>query len=111
MTSPADIEHRLPPVLTSQGGFPYNGEHIDYWRARASKAEAEAATLREALERSVLALDDWVSTHAPEECSEVRVANARSRIGPLGTLAYIASVQEQNREALSARTQQHGAKE
>jgi hypothetical protein len=92
----------MPERMRTAGKLPENIAAI----------RAEAATLREALERSVLALDDWVSTHAPEECSEVRVANARSRIGPIGTLAYIAAVQEQNREALArARTQQHGAKE
>lgn len=30
----------LPPVMVSQGGFAYNGEHILYWRNRALKAEA-----------------------------------------------------------------------
>lgn len=31
------------PVMVSQGGIAYNHEHIDYWRERALKAEAELA--------------------------------------------------------------------
>lgn len=35
----------LPPIMTSVGGFAYNGAHIDHWKDRALKAEA---TLRRA---------------------------------------------------------------
>jgi hypothetical protein len=34
------------PVMVSAGGIAYNREHIDYWRERAIKAEAELARLR-----------------------------------------------------------------
>ncbi len=57
--------------------------------------------LREALDRSRVAIDDWLNTYASEFCDEERVAEAGTRIRESGgTLAYIADVQEQNREAL-----------
>jgi hypothetical protein len=33
-------EFDLPPLQCSQGGFTYNGAHIEYWKERALKAEA-----------------------------------------------------------------------
>lgn len=30
----------LPALMASQGGFIYNGQHIDYWRERALSAES-----------------------------------------------------------------------
>ena len=33
-------EYELPPISCSQGGFAYNGAHIEYWKSRALKAEA-----------------------------------------------------------------------
>lgn len=57
--------------------------------------------LREALERSRVAIDDWLNIHAPEFCDEARVAEARERIHAHGaTLAYITDVQQQTRAAL-----------
>jgi len=57
--------------------------------------------LRAALDRSRIAIDDWLNTYASEFCDEERVKEAGTRIREGGgTLAYIADVQEQNREAL-----------
>jgi hypothetical protein len=59
--------------------------------------------MRMALERSVEAIDDWLNVYASELCHKDRVDDANRRIADAGgTLAYIASVQEQNREALRA---------
>ena len=69
-------------------------------RIRAEKAEAENERLREALDQSRIALDDWVNTYAPEFCDAARVEEARARIRQHGTLGYVATVQEQNRRAL-----------
>lgn len=57
--------------------------------------------LREALERSKTALDDWINTYASEFCDEERVDEAGQRIREGGgTLAYLADIQKQNRDAL-----------
>lgn len=61
----------------------------------------EVETLRKALERSIVALDDWLNLHAPDECNDQRVKEARERISKAGTLAYIAEVQSFNRAALA----------
>ena len=59
--------------------------------------------LRAALERSKTAIDDWLNTYASEFCDEARVSSAIKRIRVHGgTLAYIAGIQEQNRDALKA---------
>jgi hypothetical protein len=74
--------------------------------SQLKKLMADNSTTREqrleaALARSVTAIDDWLNTYAPEFCDEARVKEARSRImSEGGTLAYIADVQQQNREAL-----------
>lgn len=34
------------PIMTSMGGVPFNQPHIDYWKARALKAESERNRLR-----------------------------------------------------------------
>lgn len=68
------------------------------------KEVAPANALRDALERSKTALDDWLNTYASEFCDEERVAEAGKRImDGGGTLAYIADIQEQNRVALGER--------
>jgi hypothetical protein len=57
--------------------------------------------MKEALRHSMIALDDWLNTYAPEFCDEERVKEARKRImDEGGTLAYIADLQERNRTAL-----------
>lgn len=56
--------------------------------------------LKHALERSMVALDDWLNLYASEFCNENRVSEARNRVGQFGTLAYIADTQEENRAAL-----------
>lgn len=53
-----------------------------------------------ALKSAILALDDWTNTYAPELCDEERVKQAQARITEYGTLAYIATVVEQCRNAL-----------
>lgn len=58
--------------------------------------------LREALERSRMAIDDWLHSYAPEFCDEDSVAQTRSRISEKGTIGYISDVQKQNYETLSA---------
>lgn len=67
---------------------------------RLAEVAEENDRLRAALDRSRIALDDWLNTYAPDLCDEERVAEAERRIGSVGTLFYIASVQEQNRAAL-----------
>lgn len=68
------------------------------------KESARERRLRKALERSSIALNDWLNTYASELCDEARVAEARKRIRDGGsTLAYIADIQEQNRKALGGR--------
>lgn len=59
------------------------------------------AVLREALERSIVAIDDWLNTYAANLCDEDDVREAQERIGKYGTLAYIAQIQQQNRAALA----------
>lgn len=65
------------------------------------QARERATVLEAALERSCLAIEDWINTYASEFCDEDRVAQARSRIsGQGGTIAYTASVLEQASAAL-----------
>lgn len=56
--------------------------------------------LVKALERSVVAIDDWLNLYASEHCNADRVAEAKARTNENGTLWYIASIQEANRAAL-----------
>lgn len=70
---------------------------------RAEAAEARIKKLEAALERSSIALDDWLNVYAEDMCDEKRVAEAKQRISEFGTLAYIAFVQDQNRTALRSR--------
>lgn len=57
--------------------------------------------LVKALQRSIVALDDWLNIHAADHCDPERVKAARERCRKEGTLAYIADVQRQNRAALA----------
>ena len=56
---------------------------------------------RAALCASITAIDDWLNIYAEEHCDDRRVKEARLRIQASGgTLAYIARVQQANRDAL-----------
>lgn len=61
---------------------------------------AEAGTT--ALSRSMTAIEDWLNIYASDLCATDRVEEARRRVGEHGTLAYIADVQQVNRDALGA---------
>jgi len=65
------------------------------------EVERENVRLREALECSVTALDDWLHVYAHDLCGETHVEESRARIGRFGTLGYIADVQFRNRAALA----------
>lgn len=61
-----------------------------------------APSIKEALERSIVVIDDWLNVYASELCNQDRVDEANHRISNAGgTLAYIANVQQQNRAALA----------
>ncbi len=71
--------------------------------------ETREEELEAALKRSVTALDDWINSYAPELCDDAFVREAMVRImGEGGTLAYIADVQRQNREALGIKLPTNG---
>src|SRR5687768_5461021 len=58
--------------------------------------------LREALIRSITAIDDWLNVYASDFCNSDRVDEAQRRISDEGgTLSYIANVQQKNRTALA----------
>ena len=66
------------------------------------KTTPQERKLRDALIRSRIALDAWLNTYAHEFCNKDDVAKAGKLIMDSGgTLAYIADVQRQNREALN----------
>lgn len=66
-----------------------------------SKEDVEA--VRAAMERSIVAIDDWLHQYASDMCSEDHVkATGRRIFENGGTLAYIADVQEKNRAASRA---------
>lgn len=79
-----------------------NGEEEpkDLDEAPLPSITVENLALKGALERSIVCIDDWINTFAPEFCDEQRVKEAKERLGAHGTLAYLAEVQEQNRAAL-----------
>ena len=55
----------------------------------------------EALNTSIVAIDDWLNTYAHDLCNEERVKEASNRIKENGgTCYYIAVTQEKNRQAL-----------
>lgn len=56
---------------------------------------------RKAVETSRIALDDWLHIFVPEECSLESVIESRERVNENGTIYYIATVQEQNRNVLA----------
>ena len=71
-------------------------------RDRAETDERERDACRAALGRSIIAIDDWLHSYAPEMCGEEYVKATAERLGERGTLAYIADVQQQNRAAIDA---------
>ena len=77
----------------------YAGEKSSQYVA----AMEENKALRKALERSVVAIDDWLNIYAEDHCNADRVAEAKARTNENGTLWYIATTQEANRKALRAR--------
>jgi len=69
---------------------------------RAEAEEDRVRGMRAALERSKVALDDWLHVYAGDMCDPQKVAESVARISEAGaTLAYIAKVQKQNRAALA----------
>lgn len=73
-----------------------------------ARLTARVEELEKALERSMVAIDDWLNCYASDLCDPVRVEEAEARIGEYGTLSYIANVQEQNRRALTPRSSVEG---
>lgn len=65
-----------------------------------ARLTAELEIARKALERSMVAIDDWLHSYAGEFCDPACVEESAKRIGEYGTIGYIAHVQEQNRAAL-----------
>lgn len=123
---PRDLASRITHYLAS-GGF-FNPECMEHGKVRdlliACRAEltkrqaddslmqcrieelkAENERLRNAVKQSQLAIDDWLHTFAPEHCKEEHVIETDNRIWYRGgTLAYIADVQKENRDALGKDT-------
>ena len=78
-------------------------ERLAWREAQADRAELLALIdeLAEALERSRVAIDDWLHSYAPEFCNVQYVQETMERISAFGTIGYIAKVQEANRAALA----------
>ena len=94
-TDAADELERLDRALSEYRRY-------DEQTAMLSAAEDRVRGMREALERSRIALDDWLHIYADDMCDPEKVAESVARISEAGaTLAYIASVQKQNRAALA----------
>lgn len=65
------------------------------------RLEKENKLLRTALTNSTIALDDWLRTFAYDLCRKEHVKESYARISQNGgTLAYIADLQQANRNAL-----------
>lgn len=65
------------------------------------RLEKENKLLRKALTNSTIALDDWLRTFAYDLCKEEHVKESFDRISQNGgTLAYLADLQQENRNAL-----------
>ena len=73
-------EWHLPPIDCTQGGLVINRVHIDYWKARAERAEAvipSPAPTREApLEEALQRLDDWSRAYPLKNFPEPDFAKA-----------------------------------
>lgn len=110
---PAGWLCQAPAGVWSSGRVEASNESVQNYRDqgyvctpfydRPQIAEPELVDLLQtALERSGVALDDWLNLYASELCDQKRVAEARDRVGGPGTIAYLAEVQAQNRQALAA---------
>jgi len=76
---------------------------IAYSSEREARQADKLSALRAALERSMVALDDWLHMYAADQCDPAKVLESAKRIAEAGaTLAYIASAQQQNRAALAS---------
>lgn len=91
---------RLAERLAEEVCADYNYDNIPS-TGIATTFESFLLDAFEALERSRIALDDWLNIHASDHCDAARVAEARARVNERGTIAYIAEVQKQNRAALA----------
>lgn len=70
-------------------------------RKRTKRAKtAREIRLEKALRKSNQVLDDWIVVHASDCCSPQQIEATRSRISPIGTLAYISMQISENRETL-----------
>lgn len=58
--------------------------------------------LRDALQIASVALNDWVVSHASDMAGPTAIKKTSERIGKFGHLAYIASVQETIKQALTS---------
>ena len=71
------------------------------WHVYLIQLHNQDSVLRTALKRSIVALDDWLHRYVPEFCHKWHVDETDKRIAQSGgTLAYIADLQLENREAL-----------
>jgi len=69
--------------------------------AALRQQDGENARLREAIKHNMRAIDNWLNTYAAELCDTERVKEAVAEIGDGGgTLAYIAALQQSNRNLL-----------
>ena len=65
------------------------------------RLERENAELVDALEKSSLALDDWIHTYAYDLCDPVKASESHARIFEEGgTLHYVGTLQEVNRKLI-----------
>jgi hypothetical protein len=77
------------------------GAELESLRQQDILRDLEIVRLREALDRSRIAIDDWLHLYASEMCDEARVEEAKKRTNENGTLYYIATVQRAVRDTLS----------
>lgn len=95
-------KHDKPSVGMAEGDYAplVRQSALTAAESRVQSLEEEVKRLREAVERSNTALNDWLNVYAGAFCNPDIVAEAQARIGEFGTIAYIASVTAQNRAAL-----------
>lgn len=95
-------KHDKPSVGMAEGDYAplVRQSALTAAESRVQSLEEEVKRLREAVERSNTALNDWLNVYAGAFCNPDIVAEAQARIGEFGTIAYIASVTAQNRDAL-----------